>query len=167
MADEAATGNAASAERTAADRGRPHRWRTPLDVLLLLAALPRARLAQRVRSIDPRDLVQEMTGGAWTLGAAPERVATAAARATARWERWFGGLDTCLTRSLVLGSMLAERGEVVLHIGFRPSGGDRPVDGHAWVTLDGQPVGADAEAAGESYSRVLDVVFARRGGSQA
>ena len=32
-----------------------------------------------------------------------ERVARAAGRATARWARWFGGLDTCLTRSLVAG----------------------------------------------------------------
>ncbi len=160
MVDNAPDTDTPQAARAEPD-GRPLRRHSPLDVLLLLAALPRARAAQRVLEVDPRRLANDMAGGAWTLGAAPERVGAAAAAATARWARWFHGLDTSLTRSLVLGSMLAGRGETLLHIGFRPVDGDRPVNGHAWVTLDGRPVGPDAEQAEESFARVLDIPFAR------
>ena len=76
-----------------------------------------------------------------------------------RWRRWFGGVDTCLTRSLVLGGLLAGRGEVELNVGFRPGEREPAVDGHAWVTVDGRPVGNDGRLAEERYTRVIAVPF--------
>jgi hypothetical protein len=132
----------------------------PVDIGLLLRALVLARRAQRVRSIPVADVVSAIarSGGAgvrWSEG----RVELAARRAVARWRRWFGGIDTCLTRSLVLGGMLGGRGEVVLNIGFRPGEEELVLDGHAWVTVDGRPIGGDGVLAQERYTRILAVPF--------
>ena len=82
----------------------------------------------------------------------------AAQRACNRWGRWFGGINTCLTRSLVAGALLAGGHEVVLHVGFRPTDrGPEAVDGHAWLVVDGEVVeltGLDHEH-GEPYSTTL------------
>ncbi len=88
----------------------------------------------------------------------------AAQRACNRWARWFGGLDTCLTRSLVAGALLAGGHEVVLHVGFRPTDrGAEAVDGHAWLVVDGEVVeltGLDHEH-GEPYSTTLELKMGR------
>jgi hypothetical protein len=133
--------------------------RSPLDLLLLLRALPLARQAQQVSDTPVPELVADMSAPRLSYRSSPERIALAAARATARWARWFGGIDTCLTRSLAAGAMLAGGGEVVLHVGFRPGQEERIVDGHAWITVDGEPVGADGRVAGEPYTRVLAIPF--------
>jgi len=116
--------------------------------------------AQRVRSEPVSAVVAEIArrggaGGDWTA----DRLELAARRAVAVWRRWLGGIDTCLTRSLVLGGMLVGRGEVVLNIGFRPGEEDPALDGHAWVTVDDRAVGRDGALAGERYTRVLAVSF--------
>jgi len=169
--------------------GGPPRYRGAADLLLFLAALPLARRAQRVRDTRLPDVVAAMAArgalhrglpvldllprpaGGVDAGASnglrtvdTERVARAAGRATARWARWFGGLDSCLTRSLVAGGMLAGAGEVVLQVGFRPGEPERTVDGHAWVTVDGRPVGPDGQLAEERYERVLEIPFGAAGG---
>jgi hypothetical protein len=118
-----------------------------------------ARQSQRVSDTPVPLVVAAMAASRRRFGAAPERVALAAARASARWARWFDGIDTCLTRSLTAGAMLAARGEVVLHIGFRPGLEESVLDGHAWITVDGEPVGSDARMAGEPYTRVLAIPF--------
>jgi hypothetical protein len=133
--------------------------RGPLDVLMMLRALPLARQSQRVSDTPVPLVAAAMSASARRFGSEPERVALAAARATARWARWFGGIDTCLTRSLTAGAMLAARGEVVLHVGFRPGQEENVLDGHAWITVDGEPVGPDARMAGDSYTRVLAIPF--------
>jgi len=119
-----------------------------------------ARHAQHASSVPLPKLVAEMTRrrrGSRRHSA--DRLGRATVRATTRCSRWFGGLDTCLIRSLVLGALLADRAGVELNIGFRP-GEDRPVvDGHAWVTVDGSPVGPDGDRATEHYSRLLAVPF--------
>jgi hypothetical protein len=158
-------------------------------VLLFLAALPGARRAQRVTDTRLPDVVAAMNKGVFgfeflvfssprppgvgegrgesrNLEPDVERVARAAGRATARWARWFGGLDSCLTRSLVAGSMLAPYGEVVLQVGFRPGEEENVVDGHAWITVDGEPVGEDGRLALESYERVLSIPFEGAGGDE-
>jgi hypothetical protein len=48
-------------------------------------------------------------------------------------------LDSCLSRSVVLYSLLASYEGVAIHYGFRRT--DGAVEGHAWVTVDGVPVG--------------------------
>jgi hypothetical protein len=148
-------------EDQALETARPPR--APLDLLLMLRALPLARQAQQVSDTPVPELVTHMSAARRRFRAAPERIALAAARATARWARWFGGIDTCLTRSLAAGAMLAGRGEVVLHVGFRPGQEERMVDGHAWITVEGEPVGADGRVAGEPYTKVLAIPFEPEG----
>ncbi len=139
----------------------------PVDILLFLSALKLARRAQRVRRVPVPDVVEDIaarSGGGRDYPV--PRVELAAVRAANRWRRWFGGFDTCLIRSLVLGGLLANRGEVMLNIGFRP-GEDQPsIDGHAWVTVDGNRVGADGDLAKERYTRVLTVPFLRGSGEK-
>jgi hypothetical protein len=94
------------------------------------------------------------------------RLERATARAVTRWNRWFGGLDTCLIRSLVLGGLLTGRGEVMLNIGFRPGEETPALDGHAWVTVDGRAVGSDGDLARERYTRVLTVPFSGDSGDE-
>lgn len=132
-----------------------------IDLFLFLTALGRARLAQRV-SVEPITRVAEdmnRSGGGSRCYSA-DRLALATARATARWARWFGGLDTCLIRSLVLASMLADHQDVALVIGFRPGVEEAAVDGHAWVTVAGRPVGPDGILAQDDYSKLITVPFA-------
>jgi hypothetical protein len=48
------------------------------------------------------------------------------------------GLDTCLTRSLLLASLLRRHHPTLLHIGFFGDlQGTERVRGHAWVTVNG------------------------------
>jgi hypothetical protein len=139
----------------------------PVDMALFLSALRLAWRAQRVRQVPVPDVVEAISlrgGGGW--GFPVERLELAAARAVTRWRRWFGGIDTCLTRSLVLGGLLAGRGEVMLNIGFRPGEEEPALDGHAWVTVDGNPLGADGDLAGERYTRVLTEPFSRASGEE-
>jgi hypothetical protein len=111
-------------------------WR---EISGFLAALRLTPKAQKVRSL-PLPRVTDMmwspsSGGVSDPGAAVR----AAQRACSRWARWFGGIDTCLTRSLVAGALLAGDHEVVLQVGFRPTDrGAEAVDGHAWLEVDGE-----------------------------
>ena len=74
------------------------------------------------------------------VGVTPEL----AERVTVRAARYLGRLpkmqDTCLVRSLVVGCLLSDQPGVLLHLGFRPGQGDALHEGHAWVTVDGNPV---------------------------
>ena len=139
----------------------------PVDIALFLSALCLARRAQRVRRVPVPEVVQDIAarGGGGRDHPVP-RVELAAVRASNRWRLWVGGFDTCLIRSLVLGGLLAGRGEVMLNIGFRPGEEQPSIDGHAWVTIDGNPVGADGDLAGERYTRVLTLPFLRGSGEK-
>ena len=109
------------------------------EVVLFVRALPLARVAQVVK-VEPLPKVVERMG-ARGRGIAVDDALRASQRACNRWARWFGGIDTCLTRSLVAGALLAGSHEVVLHVGFRPTDrGAGAVDGHAWLMVDGEPV---------------------------
>jgi hypothetical protein len=134
------------------------------DIALFVTALKLARKAQRV-SKDPLPQVVESLAGRRNGPKvfSEDELGLAAARATARWSRWFGGVDTCLVRSLVLAALLIGRGEVVLHIGFRPGESEANLDGHAWVTLDGHPVGADGRFDGGTMAGAFAIIFGRRG----
>ena len=139
----------------------------PADVGLFLRALVLARHAQRVRRAPVPDVVASIASRGGGGGRQPtQRVELATIRAVATWRRWCGGIDTCLTRSLVLCGMLAGRGDVELNIGFRPGEEEPALDGHAWVTVDGCPVGSDGSLAQERYTRVLAVPFSRGPGEE-
>jgi hypothetical protein len=132
----------------------------PVDVLLFVRALGLARFAQRASSVPLPQLVAEMSRRRHGFQHhSADRLGRATVRATARWARWFGGFDTCLVRSLVLGAMLADRPGVALNIGFKPGQDQLTVDGHAWVTVEGSPVGPDGNRATGHYSRLLEVPF--------
>lgn len=139
----------------------------PLDFVLFLRALALARRAQDVRTTP----IPEVVAGVRRRSSSPypqsaQRIDRATRRAMARYRLWFGGIDTCLTRSLVLGWMLKGRGEVSLNIGFRPGEELPAIDGHAWVTVDGHPEGADGVLAQERYTRVLEIPFCRDPGEE-
>jgi hypothetical protein len=95
----------------------------------------------------------------------PAEAQRAAARACRRLERWLDGVDSCLTRSLVAGVLLADRAEVVLHVGFRSVRGSPGLsaDGHAWLTLGGEAVGEPhpEKAIEAPFSRVFEVPLSR------
>jgi hypothetical protein len=133
----------------------------PVDLALFAKALPLARRAQCVRDVPIPAVVQDLSNrGGRLTGFSIDRLARAAERASARWTAWFGGLDTCLVRSLVLGALLVGRRGVVLNVGFRPGDEVEPlVSGHAWVTVDGRPVGRDAVLAETNYTRVLEIPY--------
>ena len=135
----------------------------PVDLALFLRAMALARHAQRASSVPLPQLVAQMSRRRGRFQSHSEdRLGRATARATSRWSRWFGGLDTCLVRSLVLGALLADRTNVALNIGFRPGENRLTLDGHAWVTIDGLPVGPDGIRADGHYSRLLAVPFGDR-----
>ncbi len=128
------------------------------EVVLFVRALPLAWVAQAVK-VDPLPKVVQKVGTRGSEISTGDAM-RAAQRACNRWARWFGGLDTCLTRSLVAGALLAGRHEVVLHVGFRPTDvGAGAVDGHAWLVVDGEALeltGLDHEH-GEPYSTILEL----------
>lgn len=137
----------------------PPRYRGVRDVVLVMALLPAAVRARRAAQRTLPAAVAAMTGRrSVSLGVAPERVARAAARASRLAARMLGGLDSCLTRSLVTGAALASRGRVELHVGFRPSTDERTVDGHAWVTLEGRVVG-ERQLPDKVYERTVVIAF--------
>ncbi len=142
------------------------RFRDPGDLVLFVKALPMARLAQRVRSTPLPEVVAAMgAGGGREMDSRRARVA--AGRACSLFCRLFGGLDSCLTRSLVAGAMLSAAHEVLLHVGFRPGSREVPLDGHAWLTVDGERL--DLERPDEDvrpYTEVLDIPFSARARSR-
>jgi hypothetical protein len=141
--------------RTDARRGR-----APLDLAAVVRALLLSRRAQRVESRPVAEVVSDlMRSRGRDAGLSAERLTRAASRATSRWARWRGSRDTCLIRSLVLGTMLSSRGCVELTIGFRSGAAEETPEGHAWLTLDGQPVGEDATLATGDYVRLMVVPF--------
>ena len=137
----------------------------PVDLALFAKALFLARRAQSVEAKPIHRVVAEMTAyGGWSGETSIERMTRATVRATSRWAKWGGGRDTCLIRSLVLGGLVADRGRAVLTIGFRPGDDPSTPDGHAWLTLDDQPVGRDATLVAGEYARLVELPFENSGG---
>ena len=136
-------------------------WR---EVSAFLAALRLTPKAQKVKILPLPAVIETMGRAGWSSLVDPGEATRAAQRACGRWARWFGGIDTCLTRSLVAGALLAGSHEVVLHVGFRPTDqGPESVDGHAWLVVDGEVLeltGLDHEH-GEPYSTTLELKMGR------
>jgi hypothetical protein len=138
---------------------------TIAEIAQFLRALPLARAAQSVQTEPLPAAVDQVCGKVSGAGVGvPHDAVRASQRACGRYVRWFGGLDTCLTRALVAGALLSGTREVVLHVGFRPTQvGAAAVDGHAWLVVDGEVVeltGLDHRHE-EPYSSTLQLPMRR------
>jgi hypothetical protein len=92
------------------------------------------------------------------------RAQCAAARSCRILSRFAGTLDTCLTRSLVAGALLADRAGVELHVGFKATTGRQALfGGHAWITIDGKSANNEyqSENRESSYVEVVSVPMCR------
>ncbi len=133
------------------------------EILLFAHALRQGWRAQAIRRGVPLPVtiarLCASRGLPRRVGAAEGRRATR--RACSRLARHLGALDSCLIRSLVLGSLLADQEKVRLHIGLRKKAdsGD-PLAGHAWVTLAGLPVLPETDS-GEPFLEIHTVALER------
>lgn len=133
------------------------------QIVLFLEALRLAWQAQAVRKLGPAEAAGRLAPVLPWRDLDPDDALRATARACSRLGR-LGGLDSCLVRSLVFGSLMARAGEVRLRVGFRPSAagdGDRP-DGHAWVTIDGAVVTPVGQGPESGFTEVLAVPLGPR-----
>ncbi len=136
------------------------------EVALFLHALRLSVKAQRVRRRPLDEVVHALVATrALPRAVGAGEAARAAGRACGRMARWARGLDSCLTRSLVAGALLADQPRVVLHVGFREPGVAALHEGHAWVTLGETEVTAAADGEhGGPFVEALQVALRRDGG---
>ena len=131
-------------------------------IFLFINALRLAWVAQAIQSRPLPEVITRLEALRWLPRGVDEAAARRATlRACGRLARWTGGLDTCLIRALVLGTLLADREGVVLHLGFRPgSPGTGMASGHAWLTLNGKPW-LDPQTGGAPYVESLQLPMRR------
>lgn len=153
--------SAATAPASPSLTARVKRYRAPSDVRWFLVALRRAWLVRRRLDLPLRETIDALAALGPARPPAPEAAWVAAVRAAGRVRRLAGAPDTCLVRALVAGSLLAARGDVRLHLGYRPGQPDRPVDGHAWLAGADFELGRDS-AAGPSHEPALTLPFPAR-----
>jgi len=132
---------------------------------LFFQALRLTKLAQQVRQRPVDQVARRMTALARLPGnVSGEAAVLAARRAASWWSRLAGGLDSCLVRCLVVGTLLSDRPGIVLHLGFRAAtGAGSPHDGHAWLTREGRDLPwavTDAEP-GEPFTGVRVIPLSR------
>jgi hypothetical protein len=126
-----------------------HAWAALPAVWFGLRLLPLRRLLQppqRTRHTTPAP--------------ADVTAARASARLVAAAARFSPFPSSCLSRSVVLWRLLQRRGiPAEIRIGVRPGGS--PLDAHAWVEVEGEPVNDSADVA-DRYA-VFDDVLPIRG----
>lgn len=115
-------------------------------LLLALPAIPLALRANRTTQGEPIDQTLEALVSFPLL--LPKNLAADRARSVVRIACGIsgrvGGLNTCLTRSLVLATILKHQPNVLLNVGFRtPRNNSEMAEGHAWVTLAGDNISDD------------------------
>jgi len=135
------------------------------DVLLFVVAF---RIAMKAQTVGSKPL-PSVVDALMLLKGIPrcsslERATGAAVRAGNRTRRWFGKIDTCLTRSLVAGRLLTACGAVVLHVGFRPGEVSGLADGHAWLTVGEQKIEMTSQLVADKgeFTTTLALPFVRR-----
>lgn len=103
-------------------------------ILLHASALRLALAAQRVQKMRfDRVIPQLLAASHLPTDITPSTAIRVTAR-TCRLVGLLGMLNSCLIRSLVLGSLVSDRPGVKIHFGFRRRSAD--TEGHAWVSLD-------------------------------
>jgi hypothetical protein len=147
-----------SAPPSTIDDAGAARHRSLADVRWFLAALRRARIVRKRLALPLKDTAAILAILAPVHPPSPETAWVAAARAARRVQRVAGGPDTCLVRALIAGSLLAARGGVRLHLGFRPGEAGGSAAGHAWLEGREFELGRDGSA-GAVYDPALTVPF--------
>jgi hypothetical protein len=134
-----------------------------LTSLLAFQAMLPAWRSQQVRHRPVVDVIHDLLGSTWLPRELNLAIASGAARKALSVLARFGGLDSCLTRALVLGALVSDQDDVVLHLGFRPSTQLRaPIDGHAWLTVQNRNVSDDtALLCGNPYTIATSIVMRR------
>ena len=119
------------------------RHRSLRDVRLFAAAFGLAGRAQAVVRQPLPDIISALVRHRGLPRSVDPAAAWAAACRGCRYRaHWRGGLDTCLVRALVAGTLISDRPDVVLHIGFCPDpAGVARADGHAWLVVGAAPFG--------------------------
>lgn len=122
-------------------------------------------LALKVRKISHTPLDRLIIDLAATRGLPRASRITDAATATqiaCRLVGRLGLLNTCITRSVVMGTLIADRPNVTIHIGFRPSESHQ-TEGHAWLTCNDKLIPLFAGEADEvrQYQRTLSFPLQR------
>ncbi|NOZ78446.1 MAG: lasso peptide biosynthesis B2 protein [Acidobacteria bacterium] len=143
---------------------RAQGYRSPLDLVLFFEALLAAHRAQGIRSRSFSDVVASLVNVHLPLRTSePPRAIAAAIRALTRGKRHSGWLDTCLTRSLTAAVLVKAPVRPALAIGFRPSLGEAPVDGHAWLLFNGHcyDLSSPGDLDARPFSQVLTVPMIR------
>lgn len=137
------------------------------EILLTLQA---ARLFWKAQALRRGRSVPETLEALCRTPALPRAVGELEAqrvvrRAASRLAR-LGLTNTCLIRSLVLATLLADREEVRVHLGFEPvSDWTKALRGHAWVSLHGQslPDPSAATVDGEPCAEIASLSARRPG----
>lgn len=108
----------------------------PADLVVFAGALSLFRAADMVREKPITAVLPSMNRQRPAIRTEDvDRAVRASQRAGPRAARWFGTLDTCLTRTMVAAILLGNRSQTRLAIGFRPSLKERTIDGHAWLAI--------------------------------
>ena len=95
-------------------------------------------------------------------GVVPTDAVWAAGWAGRVGRRLLGRLDSCLTRSLVAGALVADRPGVAVRIGVhRPRRTGDLLDAHGWLTLADRAVGEDA--GDRRFEEVMALTMERAG----
>lgn len=128
------------------------------DLLLFGHAVRLALVARQVRVCSLTEVAARLRRARFLPHATdPQAAYRAAGRACSCLARTLGGLDTCLTRSLVAGALLGTSCKrVEVHVGFRPDEATATrVGGHAWVAADGQLLGEKAPGSREPFTSTI------------
>lgn len=130
---------------------------TVKDIPHLFLATQLALKAQQVRKLPIPDTFSRLTRTRLPTGLAPGHAAMLTHKACAIIGR-MGFLNTCIIKSLVLGSLLSDHENLEMRIGFKAS--SKPTastpEGHAWIVLKGQNVFDQEE--GNSLSEFTEVI---------
>jgi len=120
------------------------------------SALRLALAAQQVRHERVDHVIPQLQAARYLPERADVEEAKRATLLACRLLGRLGMLNSCLTRSLVLGSLISDRPGVVINFGFRPN--DTVTEGHAWISCGQQVLEFDVGAT----QNVSDYIIARR-----
>lgn len=125
------------------------------ELPLLACALLIGLRAQKAKQRPMHEVLAKLLHTHSCRAKTPFAARRAAYRAT-RIFGWFGLLDTCIVRALIVCTLLKEHKQLQIHIGFRDADGTSlAADGHTWVMLNGSNV-SDWQDGGYTTASIID-----------